>query len=260
MSIRVSILVGALATLSSIPSSHADESAHYCQGPTSGPVSVIHDGATCSGYQVADAKGGAPKLVDFDFKGSGRLLASSDGRTVVMLQSHLYGRVTKAAKVVEFVGPAEKKNPVVLYVYRDGKKVASHRIHDLAKRPALLSQSVSHVRWLSTLPKGLDAQSFSLTTSSHRTLSFDTTSGALLKQEDSEDWKGCAVIATGMLDLPNKKLSTAFLRKKGKRSKTPLYFDLEKGFDVSTLTNKASMTACFERRGTRLVLLRELRL
>ena len=219
----------------------ADFAAFQCDGPSKGPVKAIVDDGACVGYQ-------ATNTVTFPFRGSGRLLASADGRTVVMLESYLNGTV-KNGRIVEFIGTTERPNPIAVHIFRDGKLVAVHRIHDLVVRANLIVPSISHVRWVRAVGE-IGATEFSITTSSFRTIRFDSKTGSILENKDAAEWNRCDVIAAGQLDLPNNQLLKPFSFKAGKRI-APITFERAPGV---ALTNKASATVCLVKRGQNLVL------
>lgn len=241
----ISLLLGALAS-----DADADLSAHYCQGPSDGPVAAIIEDNVCVGYE-SDGK-----RVDFDFKGSGQLMASADGRTVVMLQSYLYGRIDEDGDIVEFAGSTDHKNPVAIFVYRDGKLVASHSIDTFIERAALVRQSVSHVRWMKDAAFTAKGDRLRVVTSSYRSIEIDVRSGQIRKAGDSADWTGCDVIASGKLDLKGSTLEKAILAKTPSASRAPLPFELDPAVARKSLTNKAWTTGCFERKAKGLVLKR----
>jgi hypothetical protein len=241
-----------IATLFALSTAAADMVAHHCTGPTQGRVQVIKQGNACTGYRVEQA-GRKPLQVDFDFTGSGTLLASRDGRTVVMIQSYLYGRIDHSGDIVEFVGAAEIKHPKVVYVYRDGRLVASHAIDDLLARKELVGQTTSHVRWVRAAPTRI-GKTFTLTTSSYRTITFDAKTGAITRQDNAPEWDRCELIASGTLDLRGNRLTKAFSLKT-QQPVGDLAFVRAPGL---ALTDRASATVCLERRGKLLELTEEL--
>jgi hypothetical protein len=170
-----------LAALLDAPPARADMVARHCDGPERGPVAAIVKGNACAGYRVARTSQ-PPRTVRFDFAGSGKLIASADGRTVVMIQSYLYGGIDATGDIVELVGAAEHKNPIAVHVYRDGKRIAQHRIHDLINRQVPIRKSVSHVHWLGSAPTVLGDKAFSIMTS-RGTLTFSSVTGRLVKVE-----------------------------------------------------------------------------
>lgn len=230
----------------------ADFSKYNCEGPSTGPVkAIVDEGNSCGGYRQADGK-----TVRFNFKGSGKLIASADGRTVVMVQSYLPGRLDwKAGEIYGDEGErSESKNPIAIRIYRDGALVATHRVHELLHRPRLASQSVSHVGWVRWMPEQISGATFSITTTSFRDLTFNAETGQLVNANDSTDWLQCDVIATGKMDAKNNKLVDAY-RLKGEGSEKTIVFTLPR-FNATVLTANSLPTVCLARHGEAWVLTR----
>ena len=174
-----SILVASFLTLSAQPS-HADLVSVKCDGPTRGPVRVIKHGSACQGFTVGD------KSIRFSRLASGHLLASKDGRTVVMIEDYLPARV-KDGKTVEALYDIDiVLDPRVLVIYRDGKRVAFYDLARLVKHLDRVEHSISHIRWVAALPPSLDGDRFTLTTTTKRELVFDTRTGKLVEERDVE--------------------------------------------------------------------------
>jgi hypothetical protein len=243
MSSRSFVFVVAVALGWSPAPARADYVARQCTGPAGGAVEVLVKDGACVGYRVTEP-GGKRRQVDFGFLGSGKLVASRDGRTVVMIQSYLLGGVDAAGDVVELVGASERKNPVVVFVFRDGRLVASHRIHDLLTRKKQVQPSVSHVSWVREAPTVI-GERFTITTTSFRAVTFDARTGRIVRQADAPEWGRCEVIATGTLDLVKGRLRNAFSHKTETRD-PEIPFVLDKGLG---LTDRAAATVCLERRG-----------
>ena len=203
-----SLFAAALALvplLSSGSDAFADFAAYQCLSEKSGAVTASAKNGWCDGYRAT--VNGKTTAVKFDFVGSGRLVASDDGRTVVMIQSYLHGGSDKSGNIVEYRGKKSIANPIAVYVYRDGKRIATHRIHQLLKRKKLASTSISHVNWVRSAPATISGDDFTITTSSYRTITFNTKTGAIEKEGDSVEWNRCDIIARGKLDLHASKLS-----------------------------------------------------
>ena len=172
----------------------ADTAARKCL--YSGPESIrpIESGGGCIGY-TAD-RAGRSERVEFGRALSGHMMASPDGRTVVMVQSYLYGRYEREKhEVTEFDG---ESNPEVVFIYRDHKLAARHRTHDLVMRGRFYSNSESHVSWTRDLgmPRADDGR-FVLDTVDFRRLVFDGTTGKILRTEDRSDVERSHVMARG---------------------------------------------------------------
>jgi len=208
-------------------------------------VEAVIDNNACLGFLIREP-GKPPRRVDFGFKGSGTLVASRDGRTVVMIQSYLYGRIDPAGELVELTDAGERKDPVGIYVFRDGKLIATHRIRDLLVRKRLVEPSTSHVTWVRELPAPFGDR-FTITTTSFRTISFDARTGRILRQEDAPEWNRCAMIVTGKVDLPNGRLVDVFSHKTWTHL-PEIRFTVDKDLG---LTNGAHAKVCLERKGGR---------
>ncbi|MBP6630367.1 MAG: hypothetical protein KA297_13105 [Kofleriaceae bacterium] len=248
------LLAVALAALASPAVAHADFMAYQCQGPTTGPVVAVPGKAgACVGFKRN--RTGRTRVITFDHARSGVLLASPDGRTVVMVQSYLYGTRKADGTLVEFDGAgAERPDPVVLEVFRDGKRLAQHRLGALLARPHLADLTISHVRWVDGEPR-LDNTSLELTTTSYRTLTFSTRTGALTGAVDTPTWTRCHTLASGTVDLVGKRLLEPYSLKTGTKVAT-IPFAIGPGV---VLTDRAYTKACFEPGGSGLVLTQTVR-
>jgi hypothetical protein len=154
---------------------YADFSHYLCTGPTTGDVRAISDDSACRGFRIGKRE------VLFSRIASGHLLVSKDGHTAVMIEDYLPGRIH--GKTVEAEYDLDTiTNPTVHVVYRDGKRVACHDIAKLAGDVTKLSESISHVKWIATMPDVLDNKRFQITTTSKRELVFDTVTGALVEE------------------------------------------------------------------------------
>ena len=156
---RQSFLFIVVAVLFSLPA-QADFVAAVCRGPTAGPVKVRgSDNQRCSGFVTLSPDGGS-REVSFASM-SGVLLSSSDGRSVVMIESYLEGFVVDGRVRAFRSGRADQDagwgefNPIVVRVFRDGREVAAHRIHGLIGEHPKLSESISHVKWLAEDPTSM---------------------------------------------------------------------------------------------------------
>jgi hypothetical protein len=115
---------------------------------------------------------------------SGHLLASKDGRTVVMLEDYLPGHVN-GTSVEAHYDLDVVINPHVLVIYRDGKRVAAYDIATLVKNLDQVQQSISHIRWVAQLPPEIGDKQFTLVTTSKRELVFDSRTGAILAEREA---------------------------------------------------------------------------
>jgi hypothetical protein len=130
---------------------------------------------------------------------SGAVLASNDGRTVVAIQSNLYGGMSPDGTLYAADDAKSKQDPAVVLIYRDGKQIAVYHLAELLLRPRMVTLSVSHVQWL----RGMSAfeqsngKKLVLSTTSLREVTFDLQSGRIETQRDSREWTDCDVIAYG---------------------------------------------------------------
>ncbi|HEY5933706.1 MAG TPA: hypothetical protein VIU61_03705 [Kofleriaceae bacterium] len=232
------------------PTAHADYTRHSCRGPTAGPIEAIVDDNACVGYRIKASDGSVTRTVSFPFKGSGDLIASDDGRTVVMLQSYLDGFVDDHGNVVGAEGDQDVIDPIGIRIFRDGVLVKTHRVHELLGRKQLVNRSTSHVRWIREAPSKITGSSFTLATTSFRTVRFDVKSGRILEKKDAPAWKRCTDIVVGTIDLASSQLTSAYSLRTGKRTKV-IAFERDPAVG---LTDKASETVCLERLGRKLVL------
>lgn len=173
-SLIVSTLLVALS-----PVAHADLVATVCRGPSAGLVRAVDQGGgACTGFVVRTRT--ATKRVDFGRRASGDLLASADGRTVVMIDSYLYAGVARSGWIETFERTPVVDPPVVA-IYRDGELVASHRIHALLSSDKRVERSISHIRWVKALPASVSGKTFTLRTLSGRDITFSSVTGAIVK-------------------------------------------------------------------------------
>lgn len=164
-----------LCSLASSSLAAADDTAYRCTGPTSGPVRVIPDsGGGCRGFTVAK------KSQYFTRMTSGTLLASTDGRTVVLVEDYLSANVEKGT-VIALVDAEQIINPVVLQIWRDGKRVAYYDIKRLVQDVHKVRESISHVDWVDTMPAVIEAK-FTLVTTTGRELTFDGATGKIVDE------------------------------------------------------------------------------
>jgi hypothetical protein len=166
------------AVLLFIPAtSRADFAAYKCIGPKSGPVRVTADNSgACTGFATRD------KNVTFSRIASGTLVAAKDGRTVVMVEDYVHGRI-KDGKLTAIYDKDVVVDPPVLAVYRDGKRVAAYDLATLVGKLDRVKQSISHVHWIDTLPT-FDGNRITLTTVAKRIV-LDAKTGKLLEQEET---------------------------------------------------------------------------
>lgn len=162
--------------LSTSTIAHADLVGARCTIPAKSSVTVIQQGSTCRGY-LHDTQ-----LVLFDRKVSGTVLSSKDRRTVVVIEDYLPAVVEKK-QVSALIGWETIVNPTVMWVYRDGGLVAAYDIERLVKDVTKVKQSISHVDWVGALPTSLDAKTFTLTTTSGRSIVFATATGTIRSEE-----------------------------------------------------------------------------
>ncbi len=174
---RLLVIAGLLFSLHA--SARADFVRYHCHGPTSGSIRVIADDA-CRGFFAGKKQHMFSRIV------SGTLLASKDGKTVVLIEDYLSGSVDAKRKVVTADIDSEQiDNPTVVQIWRDGARVAFYDIARLAKDVTKLEESTSHVQWVAALPTSVDGPTFTLTTTSGRRITFDAKTGAITGEEDA---------------------------------------------------------------------------
>jgi len=130
---------------------------------------------------------------------SGAVLGSNDGRTVVAIQSDLYGGMRPDGTLYAAGDAESKRDPAVVLIYRDGKQIAVYHLAELLLRPRMVTASVSHVRWLRGMSEfeQSNGRKLVLSTTSLREIMFDLQSGHIEMQQDSREWTDCDVIAYG---------------------------------------------------------------
>ncbi len=179
----IRLLVIALASaglLLEAPSARADDVLHSCQGAPN--VQPIVKGGACVGFVASDANGREVQRVASGVFLSGTILASADGRSVVMLHSHPTSS-----------GDFATKDAVL--VFRDSKQIAKHSMKDVIGRMELVSMSTSHYRWLANAPRTLVlGDTLVLKTYSQRNVELDVATGKLASAADSELWKSCELL------------------------------------------------------------------
>ncbi len=159
---------------------HADFVAAKCVGPKSGPVAALRldRSHACVGYQ--STRSGRSTLVGFPFAISGEVIASADGRSVVVLHSYISGhRDFKTKKIYGTGRTGLEENPEVIFFYRDDKLVASYRINEITLGKGI-RPSTSHITWLKRAPRQLQGETLPLTLLSGRTISFLLASGLVV--------------------------------------------------------------------------------
>lgn len=154
----------------------ADSVGARCTTPAKSSVTVIEQGSTCRGFIHGK------QFVLFDRMVSGTVLSSTDGRTVVVIEDYLPANIEKK-QVVALIGWETIVNPSVMWVYRDGGRMAVYDIERLVKDVTKLQESISHVDWVGALPTSLDGKTFTLTTTSGRTIVFETATGTIRSEE-----------------------------------------------------------------------------
>jgi hypothetical protein len=181
----------------------ADEVAYTCDARSSAAVRVepLTERGACVGARLTPQAGGPGTTVS-GFEGSGTILASPDGRSVVFVQTWPYAELQPDGRVVAIDRGGDTRGDALgVVVVRDGDVVARHTVMDLVSRPYLVSVSTSHVRWLASrapLP-ALQGDALVLETTSGRRVRIDVTTGAITDARDAEAWTGCAVLAYGEL-------------------------------------------------------------
>jgi hypothetical protein len=164
-----------IAVLSFTAPARADVAAAKCVAADK-VVKPIVLGASCQGFRTGTTE------VRFSRIASGTLVASKDGRTVVMIEDYLSGRETNS-QIEALYDLDVVVNPKVVHVYRDGKRVAFYDIARLVKDVHKVQMSTSHVRWVASMPTAITGASFEIKTVNNRRITFDSTTGAILDEK-----------------------------------------------------------------------------
>lgn len=170
-----------------------------------------------------------------------------------MVQSGLYGGVTPDGVAVAYGDGKETRDPVVVLVYRGGKKLAAYRYSQVVFRGRLISQSISHVNWLvrdlEEEPSLLD-KTLTLNTTSFRTVKIDLETGKL-EAEDSPLWKRCSLIAYGEVKKRGAgyRMEPAYLAKGAARPRV----DFTAATSMAAAYPGRYVTLCLEKRKGKLV-------
>ncbi|MEO8700796.1 MAG: hypothetical protein ABI867_12175 [Kofleriaceae bacterium] len=175
------LLLGSITLVLTTTAARADFAAEVCM--TAPNVKAITDGEgdnACAGFVATDAKGKEASRVDKGYAVSGSILATPDGRSVVMLQHY--------PQTDEHL---ETKDGIVFF--RDGKQIARYPIRDLVVRMELLEDSVSHTHWVER-PALVLGKTLTMTTTSQRELTFEVATGKLVSSTDTALWKKCGTL------------------------------------------------------------------
>ncbi len=247
MSTRLSVLcslafAGIVSSLTFTSAAHADLSKYSCHALGGSAVVPLIEQNACVGYKQLDASGITKRTVKFPFMGSGRMVSSEDGRSVIMLQSYMPGVIDKNGDVSADVTP--NKNPVAIWVYRDGQKIKTHRLLSLIARKKLIRQSISHLNWLRKDPSGISSDTLVIHTTDFREVTINTKTGAFVSRIDDPAWVGCDVIATGTVDTRTDEMKRAFLPKTFQGSQTIRFV---RGPNLGKLGLNTHVTGCFDR-------------
>jgi hypothetical protein len=185
----VALLLPACGALPAV----ADGVAETCEArPAKGVVlKALLEGMACVGFETR-VGGRVVSKGRLGFQGSGTLLTTGDGRSVIFVQTHPYTWT-----------PEELARLPGVVLFRDGTRLASYTIAELLERTDIVSWSVSHVSWVSGREGGSEAElqppgaTWTLYTSSFREIEFDSVRGTILRAGDTELWKSCDRIAFG---------------------------------------------------------------
>ena len=156
----------------------------------------------CTGFEVLDRRGRVISLHQNAIYGSGRLVSSLDGRRVMYVAEYPHAKLKRDGTFQPLDRPTRIKSTKVevLALFFDGKKVGSYTLGDLLKRPYLVDTRPNHVQWLRgdvSFMRRAVGKSIKLTTTSFRTYTFDTETGATVHEGDSEDWRQCDAMIYG---------------------------------------------------------------
>jgi len=143
------------------------------------------------GFRVTDKRTGAVVQKYEGELGSGALFAADGGRSVVFVQSHPVVALSSDGTLRGLARPNEPLRGVA--IFRGGSLVGDYELNRLLVRPGLVKLVDPDVVWVRRAE--LKPRHLLIETTSLRILRFDLLSGRLESEEDSKDWKGCAVIA-----------------------------------------------------------------
>ena len=165
---RFALFVLAACTAMPTPA-RADFSESLCERERGSHVDVLTStySQACYGHVDRDSRGIYVRTVMLPEPMSGDVRGSRDLKSIVYVASYL------SLMADEALG----KNPVVLRVFRDGVLVKEHRLLDLATK-ADLRESVSHVRFTSSVGSITAKNEITLVTTTGANLVFDTITGA----------------------------------------------------------------------------------
>ena len=180
---------------------------HACQDLTGGLVQPVLDDGACAGYIEPHGASGDAVTVSFGTDISGSLLAFDGGRTVVVLQNELFGTMTADGVFASGDGDAEH-DPILVLVYRDGKRTGAYRWTEVLKRPRMVYTDTFCGDWVSDCPERVVwLQTYRVTDSAPRELVLKTnslrefalnlTAGVLSAARDAPEWSACDIIAQG---------------------------------------------------------------
>jgi hypothetical protein len=128
----------------------ADTMAHVCNvAPPAGvAIEPVHIVGGCGGFTVRDRRGRVVQRVARAALGSGRLLASADGRTVVFVHDYPMAYVDETTHLIRWRTPLDG-----VVVFRDSAEVTRIPLDTLVPDARETWSSVSHVTWLGAYDK-----------------------------------------------------------------------------------------------------------
>jgi hypothetical protein len=179
----------ALIVVLATATANADDAAPVCEAARN--VTPITSKGLCVGFIAHDAGGKEVSRVATGYAISGRILASADGRSVVMIHDAPTGTL-------------DGKDALVFF--RDGKRVVTYTMQDVIVRMSLVTARQSRTIWIAGTAPALElGATLQLTTTSQRKLVFDVTTGKLISAENTTQWNNCDVIAyvAGRIDKPS---------------------------------------------------------
>ena len=142
----------------------ADATAYACDPPSSPAIAPVVVDNACRGYEIRDAAGTVTRTVKFPFIGSGKMIASADGRTVPWCSPHLPGSHGFAGQHRRGFRRDVTPDPIAASLPR-GVRIAMHK--HLARHEAQSCLAIDLARRLD--PRGAGrarANSFTITTPS----------------------------------------------------------------------------------------------
>jgi hypothetical protein len=193
----------------------ADIIGSVCEGGKN--VEVIEGPEGCVGFITRRAGRIVSRAAGF--LGSGSVISSADGRSVVFVHHYPQTRLREDGSFdLTHIPEADRHRGLeALVFFRDGQRTRAYTLEALLHQPRLIDQSSSHVAWLldqarldrdefaivatSWSPRGRRlGTTLTIITTSLREYRFDTVTGEMIAGGDHSLWTRCDVIAFGLVN------------------------------------------------------------